>query len=187
MKQGDLIKIISKAFGLYAMIQAVSSLKDSIIYAASSTPDYGDPFLFLLYPVSTCLFYALAAFVLIVKSNWISRKLGEGSAEPFGLTLNKQSAIELVLIAITGSMILHAVPEILTICANYIYVDSVEKNEFWKSAPNRKDMYFAVLKLMFAFVLLINVGQISRRLIKSDEKDDHTESLDKVLEQDALS
>ena len=184
MRQYDLIKIFCKAFGLYFAIQAIITIKDTFYYGVATEFFANEDthlYFFLGGQLLNFLFNAIAAWVLIKKSDLVTSKIIKDNNDKLELNMKQSDLIELVIIGISGLLIINSIPEILNKVVNYIYInpyDRIERNEFWTS-KNKADIFYSIFKLVVGLLTILNGRQISRRLTKIGDKDDLIENENK--------
>jgi hypothetical protein len=179
MKYDDLIRIFCKTFGLYFVILAAINIKDVIFYGLSAQfvdSTFGSSFyLFAGGQTYNFVFNVMAAWILITKTEFVSRRILKGGTGVFELNVNKSDLIELVIIAIGILLIVNAVPVIFSILANYIPLSRLDKEEYW-SNRNQQDIFYSIFKFLVGLVTVSNGRLIARRLTKIGDRSDQIEN-----------
>jgi hypothetical protein len=147
MNSKEIIGIVSKAFGLYFLIQAIIRIKDTILYAITIlyAKEITDDEYFVLFNLTLVilefLFFTIGAWVLISKSDYISNILTKGSTDSIQLSVSKFDLIELIVIAVGLIVLVNAIPELLNKISHFLffneYEDKSDRHLFWSEKKQK--------------------------------------------------
>jgi hypothetical protein len=175
MKSIDIIKTVSKVFGLYLIVQTVINFRDIIYYVIFATTGENEQYVMLLGASAyKLLFNLIVAVLLVFKSDWTAIKLRPDDTEPLKINLLKSDWIELAIIVISGLTIIYSVPEIMFKLVNFIYFNDFDENErqlFWTN-KNKADIFYSIFKFIIALFCLLNSRNFSKRLIRLADRED---------------
>jgi hypothetical protein len=182
MTQKELLQVTSKALGLYFAIRAILGLKQFLAIFLSSgflQDDMGEYYYYTTgLAVFDLLVYGSIAWVLIARAEHIAVKIGS-SSEASPVQIGKQELIEVVVVGVSLSVFIHALPQILSIISNYVYFneyDRIEKDKFWQAYNRKTHLLSAVFECIVALIALLNSRLIALRLHRIGKRKQQLES-----------
>lgn len=172
-----IIKTTSKVFGLYFFVLAASSVRDlitSMIIMMGQAGFYNENFAVAWNWVIPGISNVVLGMVMILKADWIAKKVIGNSAEGMTVNIDKKSMLELTLVVISGLTVLTAFPEIMYKLVHFTYFndyDETERHLFW-SNTNRVNVFYSVFKFAVGLFVLLNARNFAGRLDKIGDRDE---------------
>jgi hypothetical protein len=163
------------------VIQVLINLKDTVLFGVMNglyDNKASDLYYFLGGQFFNVLFNGIAAWILISKTDLVTRKVGIDQSDKLNFNVTKVDLIELAIIGISLVMILDAIPDLFHKVVYYVYFNPYDNNEkelFWTS-KTRADIFYFGFKFAIGLVAILNYRLITRQLIRIGDKDDHIEN-----------